>query len=167
MINGMYPKAFTVHGSGGDAEYCAITGQAITNPYTNEDFILVRIDHQEYLEYWAQLDLDGISMEIDVCDIGGWNGFGEYVKPEYDFRAEALVNRTEILQFDQDGHHGELRIDQNGTEYSIHFRRFIADMIPIEDGEGIIGKWSRLDHAYETARALSQLLKLGGFTVKV
>ncbi len=166
MSEGMYPKAFTVHGSGGDADYCAITGHAITNPYTNDDFILVRIDHREYLEYWAQIDTGGISMEIDVCDVGGWNGVGAYVAPEFDFRAEALVNRHEILQFDNPQHHGELRIDQSCTDYTIHFRRFIADMAPIEDGEGIIGKWSRLDHAYETARALSQLLRLGGFTVK-
>lgn len=166
MSDGMYPKAFTVHGSGGDAEYCSITGHALTEPYTNEDFILVRIDHREYLEYWRQLDVGGVPMEIDVCDVGGWNGLGVYVAPEYDFRAEALVNRNDVLQFDRKRHHGELRVEQVGDEYDIHVRRFIMDMAPIDDGEVRVGRWARLDHAYETARALTQLLGLSGFTVK-
>lgn len=166
MAQGNYPKTFTVHGSGGDAEYCAITGHAITSPYTNEDFILVRIDHQEYLEYWRQIDFDGVPMEIDVCDVGGWNGLGVYVAAEFDFRADALISRNDVLQFDRNRHHGELRIEQVGDEYDIHVRRFIMDMAPIEDGEAKVGRWSRLDHAYETARSLARILNLSGFAVK-
>lgn len=40
-----YPKVVVVHGSGGDAEYCAVTGGAVTEPYRNENFQLDRIDH--------------------------------------------------------------------------------------------------------------------------
>ncbi len=74
MTTSNYPKTVTIHGSGGDAEYCAVTGEAVTDPYTNEDFLLAKIDLKEYLEYWLHLDPDGISLEIDVLDIAGWNG---------------------------------------------------------------------------------------------
>ena len=74
MTTSNYPKTVTIHGSGGDAEYCAVTGEAVTDPYTNEDFLLARIDLKEYLEYWLHLDPDGIPLEIDVLDIAGWVG---------------------------------------------------------------------------------------------
>ena len=96
MTSNTYPKTVTIHGSGGDAEYCAVTGEAVTDPYTNEDFLLAKIDLKEYLEYWLHLDPDGISLEIDVLDIAGWNGLGGYVEAEIDYRAEALLNRMEL-----------------------------------------------------------------------
>ena len=163
-----YPKVVVVHGSGGDAEYCAVTGGAVTEPYRNEDFQLDRIDLKEYLEYWLHLDPDGIPLEIDVCDIGGWNGLGAYTPPEFDFRAEALYNRLELFETrDPKRHFFDLTLATVGGRHEIKVRRNIADMAPIFDGEAVVGRWNRIDHAYETALELCRSLKCGGFEVKV
>ena len=168
MTTDTYPKTVTVHGSGGDAEYCAVTGWATTSPYTNEDFILARIDLKEYLEYWLHLDPDGIPLEVDVCDIGGWNGLGAYTPPEFDFRAEALYNRLELFSSsDRDRHVFSLTVAQVGDRYEVTARRHIADMAPIFDGETVVGRWDRVDHAYETIRALCRNVGAPSFTVKV
>ena len=163
-----YPKTVAVHGSGGEAEYCAVTGEAVTEPYTNEDFILTKIDLREYLEYWLHLDPDGIPLQIDVCDIGGWNGLGAYSPAEYDFRTDALHGRCELLSTsDPKRHFFDVVLSQEGGRHVITVRRLIADMAPIDDGEAVFGQWDRIDHAYETARSLCQLLKHSSFTVKV
>jgi hypothetical protein len=40
-------------------------------------------------------------------------------------------------------------------------------MAPIFDGEAVVGRWNRIDHAYETIRALCGILGCGSFTVQV
>jgi hypothetical protein len=168
MASNDYPKTVTIHGSGGDAEYCAVTGEAVTDPYTNEEFILAKIDLREYLEYWNLLDPDGISLEIDVCDIGGWNGLGAYVGPEFAFRAEALLNRMELFETrDPKRHFFDLTLATVGGRHEIKARRNIADMAPIFDGEAVVGRWNRIDHACETIRALCGILGCSSFTVQV
>ena len=172
MTSNTYPKTVTIHGSGGDAEYCAVTGEAVTDPYTNEDFLLAKIDLKEYLEYWLHLDPDGISLEIDVFDIAGWNGLGGYVEAEIDYRAEALLNRIELFETrDQKRHFFDLTLSQvrfaGSYQHEIKVRRNIADMAPIFDGEASVGRWNRIDHAYETIRALCRILGCRSFTVQV
>lgn len=168
MTTSNYPKTVTIHGSGGDAEYCAVTGEAVTDPYTNEDFLLAKIDLKEYLEYWLHLDPDGISLEIDVLDIGGWTAMGAYTEPEFDFRTEALYNRSELLAtHDPKRHVFDLTLSQVGDRHEIKVRRHIADMAPIFDGETVVGQWNRIDHAYATIRSLCRLLGCGSFTVQV
>lgn len=164
-----YPKTVTVYGSMvGEAQYCAVTGEAVTEPYRNEDFILAKIDLKEYLEYWLHLDPDGIPLEIDVCDLGGWNGLGVYVGPEFDFRAEALRNRIELLETsDPKRHIFEFTLSSSCGRHEIEARRHIADMAPIFDGQAVIGRWDRIDHAYETIRALCRNVGASSFTVKV
>lgn len=168
MASDTYPKTVTVHGSGGDAEYCTVTGEAVTDPYTNDGFQLSRIDLKEYLEYWLLLDADGIPLEIDVLDIGGWNGLGGYSEPEFDFRAEALYNRHELLaEHDRNRHFFELTLSTVGDVHEIKARRCIADMAPIFDGETVVGRWKRIDHAYETIRSLCRSLGCTSFKVQV
>ena len=171
MTSNTYPKTVTIHGSGGDAEYCTVTGEAVTEPYTNEEFLLAKIDLKEYLEYWLHLDPDGIPLEVDVLDIGGWNGLGAYSPAKYDFRAEALLNRMELFETrDPKRHFFDLTLSQVGSgsgQHEIKVRRNIADMAPIFDGEAVVGRWNRIDHAYETICALCRLLGCGSFTVQV
>ena len=66
MTTSNYPKTVTIHGSGGDAEYCAVTGEAVTDPYTNEDFLLAKIDLKEYLEYWLHLDSRTLNVALFI-----------------------------------------------------------------------------------------------------
>lgn len=170
MTSIYFPKTVTIRGSNGNADYCAITGLPVSEPYVNEDFRLERIDLREYLEYWVLNDHQGVPTEIDVCDIGGWNCHGAYVPAEMDFRAEALCNRSELIQetFDQGDRRfiTNLRIIQNG-KFEIHVDRMIPDMAPIFDGTEKIAEFSRIDHVYETATAIAELLELPHFTVKV
>ena len=168
MTTDTYPKTVTIHGSGGDAEYCTVTGEAVTEPYANEEFVLSKVDLQEHLEYWLLLDVDGIPLEIDVCDIGGWNGLGAYSPAEYDFRAEALYNHHDLLaDHDPKRHFFELTVSTVGGVHEIKARRHIADMAPIFDGETIVGRWKRIDHAYETVRSLCRILGCASFRVQV
>ena len=168
MTTSNYPKTLLVHGSGGDAEYCTVTGEAVTEPYANEEFVLSKVDLQEHLEYWLLLDVNGIPLEIDVCDISGWNGLGAYSPAEYDFRAEALLNRMELFETrDPKRHFFDLTLATVGGRHEIKARRNIADMAPIFDGEAVVGRWNRIDHAYETIRALCGILGCGSFTVQV
>lgn len=168
MTTSNYPKTLLVHGSGGDAEYCTVTGEAVTEPYANEEFVLSKVDLQEHLEYWLLLDVNGIPLEIDVCDISGWNGLGAYSPAEYDFRAEALLNRMELFETrDPKRHFFDLTLATVGGRHEIKARRNIADMAPIFDGEAVVGRWNRIDHAYETIRALCRILGCRSFTVQV
>lgn len=168
MTSNTYPKTVTIHGSGGDAEYCTVTGEAVTEPYTNEEFLLAKIDLKEYLEYWLHLDPDGIPLEVDVLDIGGWNGLGAYSPAKYDFRAEVLLNRMELFETrDPKRHFFDLTLATVGGRHEIKARRNIADMAPIFDGEAVVGRWNRIDHAYGTIRALCRILGCRSFTVQV
>ena len=172
------PKTVTVYGSGGEAQYCIVTGEAVTEPYRNDDFQLNKIDLKEYLEYWLHLDSDGIPLNIDVLDVGGWDGLGTYSPPEIDWRADAIVGRHEELMVatrSESGRTGKLQLRQVTSgpgRVALYFTPGAVlggeEWGVIEWGEdALIGSWERIDHAYETARAIGRLLKVSDFTVKV
>lgn len=170
MANDNYPKTVTIHGSGGDAEYCAVTGEAVTDPYTNEDFILAKIDLREYLEYWNLLDPDGISLGIDVCDIGGWNGLGVYVGPEFGFRADAIIGRHEELMRacnPDPSKVGKLTLKTTGDVHELILTPGEVELFAVWGEPVTIGRWKRIDHAYETAIELCRSLKCSSFEVKI
>ena len=73
-----------------------------------------------------------------------------------------------FLSSDRNRHVFSLTVAQIGNQYEVTARRHIADMAPIFfDGETVVGRWDRFDHAYETIRALCRNVGASSFTVKV
>ena len=65
------------------------------------------------------------------------------------------------------GYSFEFTLSSSCGRHEIEARRHIADMAPIFDGQAVIGRWDRIDHAYETIRALCRSFQCGSFKVKV
>ena len=70
-------------------------------------------------------------------------------------------------ELNRNRHFFELTLSTLGDVHEIKARRHIADMAPIFDGETVVGRWRRIDHAYETIRSLCRSLGCTSFKVQV
>lgn len=53
---------------------------------------IAKFDVEEWTRAWAGEALDGAS--VDILDIGFWTHGGEYIEPEHDWRAQALLETS-------------------------------------------------------------------------
>lgn len=167
-----FPRTVTIYGDTSDGVYCAVTGEAVSEPYSGENFVLDKIDLQEYLQYWLHNDQES-PVEINVNDIGGWDGLGARVEPDYDFRAEELARQHDALARMLDdpesasNNVARLEMHNAGGRFELHVVPGRLEMTQEWDAPCLIGRWDRLDHAYATARALCRMFDLVSFEVQL
>ena len=139
-----FPDSFTVYAEACTGQYSIPSGLPIGNNLLDlSGARLYKVDIIEYLEYWELIDSKGIPSAVDHLDVGGMLDDGVTFKPEYDFRANIILELKDITKCDEDL--SVYQDEENGC-YTIAI-----------DGKDI-ASFRRTDHAIETVRAMAHLL---------